>query len=149
MSSDEPLFQIGICPNCAPEAEQRFLFATEDRHGPVTEQGRIVGYNLVETLSIFRCEKCGSNLLYSTVSDILGGVSVDDLNRSDPAEVAELDPETFQELSTLEWPTKKGALPSSVPENVRRIYDGALKVKASSPDSFSVQIRRAIPSCVY
>lgn len=144
MTQDEPLFQIGIFPNCGPEAEQRFLFATEDRYCPIIEQGRIIAYDSVETLSLFRCERCGSNLLYSTTSDNPSGVSVDELDLSDPFEVAELDPATFQECSTLEWPLRRLALPSSVPENVRKIYEGAIKVKASSPDSFSVQIRRAI-----
>lgn len=149
MSADEPLYQIGICPSCGPAAEQRFLFATEDHYGPIIEQGRIVAYDLVETLSLFCCEKCGTNLLYSTSSDNPLGVSVDELNLSDPAEVATLDPTTFLELSTLEWPTQKETLPSGVPESVRRIYEEALRVKASSPDSFVVQIRRAIQAiCV-
>lgn len=142
MTQDEPLFQIGICPNCPPQAEQRFLFATEERHGAITEQGRIVAYNLVETRSLFRCEKCGSSLLYSTILDSPGGISVEDLNLSDPAEVAELDPTTFQELSTLEWPTKR-ILPSSVPKSVQKHYNRALEVRAE-PNSFAVQIRRAL-----
>ncbi len=144
MSSDEPRYQIGICPDCGPGAEQRLLFATEDSYGAIAEQGKIVAYELVETLSLFQCGKCGTNLLYSTRSDV--PVSVDQLDFHSPDEVAELDPNQFQELSTLEWPTKKEPhqLTASVPENIRKIYEGALKVKALNPDAFAVQVRRAI-----
>src|SRR5258708_10244035 len=105
MSIDEPTYQTGICPKCPSGVVQRFLFATENRYGPITEQGRIVAYEQFETLSLFRCEKCEANLLFLTEYDAPAPISLDELSLSDPNEVAELDPTTFLEISTLVWPT--------------------------------------------
>jgi len=59
----------------------------------------------------------------------------------------ESDRKEFIEHSTLLWP-RRVDLPEQVPENVRVLYEGALKVK-SHPDSFVVQLRRTIEAiCV-
>ncbi len=146
MSADEPLCQLGICHYCDPDVPQQLLFATNDYSGPIIEKGRVVAYEYWETISLFRCEHCKGTLLYTTAPENPEQISIDELDRAEPEEVAKLTTTQFLELSTLVWPKKKepATLPASVPENIRRIYEGALKVKASSPDSFSVQIRRAI-----
>ena len=145
MSIDKPTYQTGICPKCPSGVVQRFLFATENRYGPITEQGRIVAYEQVETLSLFRCEKCRNNLLFLTESDVPSAISLEELGLSDPAEVAELDPAIFLEISTLVWPTSvSDSLPSYVPKTVRDIYEEALLVKNVSPSSFPVQVGRAL-----
>jgi len=144
VSTDEAIYQIGICPNCPSRAEQRFLFATESHYGPIVEQGRIVGYEQIETLSLFRCERCEGHLLYLTTCDPPGGVGIDFVPGS-PNEVAELDTNTFLEISSLEWPgISVNSLSPLVPKRVRDIYDEALSVKSVSPNSFAVQVGRAL-----
>jgi len=56
--------------------------------------------------------------------------------------IVKITPAQFLDDSTLLWPIKR-VLPSSVPANVRKIYDTALDVRAE-PNSFAVQIRRAL-----
>lgn len=145
MLTDEPIYQLGICPNCPSQAQQRFLFATDSHYGPIVEQGRIVAYELVETLSLFRCEKCEANLPFLTEHDAPVPISLEELSLSNPDEVAELDPTTFLEISTLVWPTSvTHSLPSHVPKTVRDIYEEAFLVKNLSPNSFAVQVGRAL-----
>lgn len=59
---------------------------------------------------------------------------------------ARLDRDDFVESSTLLWPSKQTrvSLPRSTPEQVRRLYEAGLTVKAIDPDSFMVKVRRAI-----
>src|SRR5205814_994263 len=106
MPFEEPRFQIGICPNCPQEAEQRFLFTSQSRYGPVPAEGRIVAYEQVDTLSLFQCERCRTHLVYLTQADPPSGISIEDLSQSPPDEIAELDPDSFLGISTLVWPTK-------------------------------------------
>jgi len=146
METDEPLCQLGICHHCDPDVPQQLLFATNDYSGPIIEKGRVVGYEYWETISLFRCEHCKGTLLYTTAPEEPEPIGIDALDYFDPEEVAKLTTTQFLALSTLVWPKKKepATLPASVPENIRRIYEGALKVKALDPDSFSVRVRRAI-----
>src|SRR4051812_43247542 len=130
MAIAEPLYQIGICPSCPSDAEQRLLFATEDWSYPITEKGKIVAYECTETLSLFSCQRCGGTLFYATQPDYPGPFSVDESDIHNPHEVATLTRDQFIENSTLMWPTKRDPLPPSVPDNVRKLYDGALRVKA-------------------
>lgn len=97
---------------------QRFLFATESRYGPFAQEGRIVGYQQVDTLSLFHCERCGGNLLYVTEIDPPSGMSAEELDIFDPTEVAELDPTTFLEISILLWPTKEDKSEDKLTVNV-------------------------------
>jgi len=130
MSADEPLYQLGICHNCDPDVPQKLLFATDDYSGPIIEEGSVVAYECWETLTLFRCEGCKGNLLYITVPDYPEQFSIDELDRAgEPEEVAKLTTTQFLALSTLVWPKKKepATLPASVPENIRRIYERALK----------------------
>jgi hypothetical protein len=149
MYTDEPLYQIGICPDCSADAEQRLLFARDPEwFGPITEGGQIVAYELIEALSLFTCQRCCGALLYSTQADLRWGrgASVDE--ELDVYWIVKITPAQFLEDSTLLWPIKREVLPSSVPANIRKIYDGALKVK-TEPNSFAVQIRRALEAiCV-
>lgn len=74
MCPDEPLYQIGICPDCSADAEQRLLFARDPEwFGPITERGQIVAYELIVTLSLFTCQQCRGTLLYSTQADLRWG----------------------------------------------------------------------------
>jgi hypothetical protein len=102
MSISEPVYQMGICPNCPTETQQRFLFATDECSGPVLEGGKISGYAHVATLSVFRCEGCGTVLFYTTMPEGECGYSVEDIEESNPEAVVELD--QFLELSTLLYP---------------------------------------------
>src|SRR2546423_1112137 len=145
MSTTEPIYQAGICPRCPSGILQQFLFATENCYGPITEQGKIVAYEQFEILSLFRCVKCEANLLFLTEYDSPVPISLDELGLSDPNEVAELDPMTFLEISTLVWPTSvTHSLDLHVPKTVRDIYEEALLVKNLSPNSFAVQVGRAL-----
>ena len=148
MATDEPLYQIGICPNCPSDAEQRLLVTPIDEwSGPIVEHGQIEAHEFNETLSLFTCERCRGTLFYASYPELPWPLPVGE--ESDPYWIVKITPAQFLEDSTLLWPIKRETLPSSVPENIRKIYEGAIKVKASSPDSFSVQIRRAIQAiCV-
>src|SRR5262245_45209845 len=115
----QPTYQTGICPYCDPSSEQQLLFSLQgDRTSDYT------------SLSLFGCD-CRRILLYETCcpasSEIVG--------------------KEFMEYSELLWPVRD-ALSVEVPESVRALYAGALKVK-SHPDSFVVQLRRTIEAmCV-
>src|SRR6266446_5064046 len=80
MSTDEPLYQIGICPYCPPDTQQQLLFAENECLGPYHESGKPEGYVRVRTLSLFRCEGCRAMLLYSTMLwDGDGNYHLDDI----------------------------------------------------------------------
>src|SRR5438128_2199372 len=104
MTIDEPRFQVGICPNCPADAEQRLLIASESCYGPIPLEGKIVAYEQVDTVSLFRCDRCKTHLLYLTETNPPSGVSVEELSSFNPNEIAEMDPDSFLEISTLVWP---------------------------------------------
>ena len=154
MLTNEPLYQEGLCPKCSVDAQQRFLFATDDCAWPVLESGRVTGYARIRTLSLFRCEGCKTTLFYETMlEDEDCGYSIDAVDLSNPQWVVDLP--DFRKLSTLvystpEPPFRTGltklsgkALSHHVPEAIKVIYQKASRV-SHEPDSFAVQIRRAL-----
>src|SRR5882762_8375034 len=102
MSTEEALYQGGICRNCPVETQQRFLFATHDWSGPFHESGKITGYARIRTLSLFRCEGCSTTLLYETMLDeeLDGPFSLDAYDLPNPEWVIDDDFE-FLKTSTL------------------------------------------------
>ncbi len=158
---EETLYQQGLCPKCHRDAQQRFLFATDDCAWPVLECGKVTGYARIRTLSLFRCEGCKTTLFYETMlEDEDRGYSLDSVDLSNPQWVVGLD--DFRKLSTLVYSTPEPPFREAVtdgyfqqnsisskrvshyaPDQVREIYERASKVK-SEPNSFAVQIRRAL-----
>ena len=158
---DEPLYQQGLCPKCSVDAHQKFLYATDDCAWPVLELGKVTGYARIRTLSLFRCEGCKTTLFYETMlEDEDCGYSLDSVDLSNPEWIVGLD--NFRKVSTLAYSTPEppfrevsanGSLPDSIsskrvlshhaPDRVRESYERASKVR-SEPNSFAVQIRRAL-----
>jgi hypothetical protein len=110
---------IEFCPHCCNRARQEL----------VHEQSYIgVGWGVHDgdaedtegTYFVYRCTTCSEILVYHQL---------------------------FELGRTLVYP--RIALDESVPESVARIYDEAIRVKYISPNSFAVQIRRALEAlCV-
>jgi hypothetical protein len=151
MSTEEPLYRTGICPNCPPAAHSRLLFAEPEYQGADFEGGKLASYTEVNVLSLFRCEGCKSAAFYKT--NVETGCSIEDIDCYDPGWAIKMAmSDEFRDLSTriyyspLFSATPQESLkekPSSVPEKVRKIYEEALRVK-DEPNSFAVQIRRAL-----
>src|SRR5262249_33560535 len=106
MSEHEPLYQLGICPNCPADSQQLFLFATDESLEPNIEHGMLVAYERCYTYSLFRCIRCGNLMFYDTTWDLPTGISIERMDDSDPAQVAKLTKAEFFELSTLLYFTK-------------------------------------------
>ena len=148
MSTEEPLYQMGICSHCPTETRQRFLFATDECSGPVLEGGKITDYAQVKTLSLFRCEGCRTILFYSTWPEgELCGYSVDDIELFGPAWVVD-EPEFLKHsnllyASTLLYPAKSILAPST-PEPVRKCYEIGIMIRHVSNDLYALQLRKAL-----
>lgn len=107
MSSNEPLFQIGICPNCPADTQQLFLFATEECSGPITRLGILEGYEQLESFSLFRCVRCESILFYETMPETQTGIRYDELDYYSAEGVSRLTPAQFLAILALQqWSTK-------------------------------------------
>ncbi|MGH9931506.1 MAG: DUF4145 domain-containing protein [Pyrinomonadaceae bacterium] len=149
MSEDEPLYQIGICPNCPPNTRQQFLFATEESSEPITEFGELVAFEQLEVFSLFRCLRCESILLYRTEACAPTGIRPDELDYYAGDGVARLNPDQFQELSRLLHSTKdesskESILDPSTPETVQRCYEIGTKVRPISIDLYALQLRKTL-----
>src|SRR6266545_3404071 len=101
MPEDEPLYQIGICPNCPTDSQQQFLFATEESSGPITDLGILVAYEQLEIFSLFRCVRCEGILFYCTMPETPAGIRFDELDYYAAEGVARLTAAQFLELSSL------------------------------------------------
>jgi hypothetical protein len=152
MSTDEPRYQGGICPNCPVETQQRFLFATHDRSGPLHESGKVTGYARIRTLSLFRCEGCSTTLLYETMLDeeLEGPFSLDAYDIPNPEWVIEDEFEFLKAskllyYSPLPYPRQeKSILDPSTPESVRKCYQIGISVREISHDLYALQLRKAL-----
>ncbi len=145
MSEDEPLYQIGICPNCPAQTQQQFLFATEESSGPMTDLGKLVAYKQLEIFSLFRCVRCESILFYCTMPETTAGIRFDELDYYAVEGVARLTTAQFQELSSLLHSTKdESILDSSTPELVKRCYEIGTKVRPISKDLYALQLRKTL-----
>jgi hypothetical protein len=150
MSTEEPLHQMGICPNCPADTQQLFLFATEEFSEPITEHGTLVAYEQSSTFSLFRCVRCESLLLYDTTWDLPGPISIEEIDDSDHVFVAKLTKAQFVELSTLlystktESPKEKSILDPSTPELVRSSYEIGTRVRPISKDLYALQLRKTL-----
>jgi len=109
----KPKYYEGVCPHC-PNSRQELLFELD---GGMHDD--------FSSLSLVGCEDCRGVLLYDALWLLEGA-----------------DPSKFLASSRLLWPPSDD-LPDHVPEAIRALYAGALKVK-SHPDSFVVQLRRTI-----
>jgi hypothetical protein len=149
MSEDEPLYQIGICPNCPEDSRQQFLYGTEESSGPVTDLGVLVAYKQLEVFSLFRCLRCESILFYDTMPATSTGVRFDELDYYAAEGVARLTRAQFLELSNLLYSTKddlsKGSiLDSATPEPVKRCYETGRQVRSISKDLYALQLRKTL-----
>lgn len=148
---NEPLYQVGICPNCSKDAQQQLLFGTYDCSEPLLDFGALQGYGRVETLTLFRCMGCRNNLLYSTKLEDGFGSFVDELDRFDPSEeVGELSRDQFLEISTLlhstqvERTEENSILDPSTPEAVKLCYETGTRVRPISKDLYALQLRKTL-----
>jgi hypothetical protein len=150
MSTEEPLYRTNVCPNSPPDAHSRLLFAEPEYQGTFFVGGKLAAYTEVNVLSLFRCEGCKAASLYKT--NVQGGCSIEDIDYDPGWAIKMAMSDEFRDLSTriyyspLFSATPQESLkekPSSVPEKVRTIYEGALRVKAE-PNPFAVQIRKAL-----
>ncbi len=149
MSEDEPLYQIGICPNCPANTQQQFLFGTEESSGPMTDNGELVGYEELNVFSLFRCLRCESILFYVTLPQTTGGIRFDELDYYAAEGVARLTSAQFRELSTLLHSTKdesskESFLDPSTPEIVKRCFEIGTKVRPISKDLYALQLRKTL-----
>jgi len=156
MSTDELLFQTGICPNCPVETKQRFLFATSHWLWPVLDQEEVVAYEGFKVISLFRCPKCGNILFYSTESlclepDYEYGIRIDSFNYPDAIDqVSHLPSDEFMELSTLLYCTNNkeieddSSLDPSTPERVRKCWEIGIRVRPISNDLYALQLRKTL-----
>lgn len=114
--------RVSFCPHCGNRAPQEVVYT---QHFLDTYWGVESGKpdEVPSVCHVARCETCSRLLLYEA-----------------PEEVAA--EQNFNELY-LVWPDS-GKLHPSVPKSVATIYAEAFKVKAISPASFAVQIRRAL-----
>jgi hypothetical protein len=148
MSDDEPLYQIGICPNCPADTRQQFLFATEESSGPITNLGQLVAYEQLEVFSLFRCVRCESILSYNTMPETTTGIRFDELDYYAAEGVARLTSAQFLELSSLLYSTKdeskESILNPSTPQLVKRCYEIGTRVRPISKDLYALQLRKTL-----
>jgi hypothetical protein len=150
MATDEPLYQMGICPNCPSDTQQQFLFGTEECSGPITHRGRLVAYEELEVLSLFRCIRCQNILLYETMPETLPGIMPEELDHYAAEGVSRITAEQFLEISHLlystknESPKEKSILDPSTPELVRNCYEICTKVRPISKDLYALQLRKTL-----
>lgn len=150
MSTDEPLYQMGICPNCPSDTQQQFLFGTEESSGPITDRGRLVAYEQLVVLSLFRCIRCQNILLYETMPETLSGIRPEELDYYAADGVSRISAAQFLEISSLlystknESPKEKSILDPSTPELVRDCYEIGTKVRPISKDLYALQLRKAL-----
>jgi hypothetical protein len=148
MAETEPLYQIGICPNCPADSRQQFLFATEESSEPVTALGMLVAYENLEVFSLFRCLRCEAILLYNSAAEAPTGIRYDELDYYAGEGVARLRPEQFLELSSLLYsskaPDNRSILDPSTPEPVKRCYEIGTKVQSISKDLYALQLRKTL-----
>jgi|GEM_PF-4924270 len=150
MSTDEPLYQMGICPNCPADTQQQFLFGTEECSGPITDHGILVAYEQLEVLSLFRCIRCENVLLYETMAETPSGIRPDELNYYAAEGVSRITAAQFLELSSLlystknESPREKSILDPATPEHVRNCYEIGTRVRPISKDLYALQLRKTL-----
>jgi hypothetical protein len=155
MSTEEPRYRTGACPNCPPDAHQRLLFATAEYQGTFFEGGKLAGYTEVNVLSLFRCEGCKAALLYKT--NVEGGCSIEDIDCYGPGWEAEWAmSDEFRDLSTpvysstlfsstFKRPDKENSiLDPSTADLVRSCYEIGTRVRPISKDLYVVQLRKAL-----
>jgi Domain of unknown function (DUF4145) len=149
MSEEGILYQIGICPNCPPDAQQLFLFATEETSGPIVQNGELVAYEQLECFSLFRCLRCESILFYETMAETPSGIRFDALDYSSAEGVARLTTAQFLEISSLLYSSKDNTpsqtiLDPSTPEHVKRCYQTGSRVRPISKDLYALQLRKTL-----
>ena len=109
--------RIGFCPHCCNRAPQSLL---------CTQQHETVGWGIADgdefpyegCYFVARCETCKEILIYYSFED-----------------------NAFQSAEMI-WPNV--GLDKSVPKEVSRIYDEAIRIIHVAPNAFAVQIRRAL-----
>ncbi|HGF5285416.1 DUF4145 domain-containing protein, partial [Vibrio parahaemolyticus] len=108
------VFMIEFCPHCCNRAKQEKI--CEQRYESVAWGVHDGEVDDCEgTYHVYKCTTCSEILVYHNLFDF---------------------------KRTLVYPNIH--LDSSVPDSVSKIYDEAVRVKYISPNSFAVQIRRAL-----
>lgn len=108
--------KINFCPHCCNRAPHTLLL-TQNYEGV----GWMTGVDEIPydgTYFLARCETCKEILIYHSYSG-----------------------EDYR-AAELHWPDI--GLSKSVPEEVSRIYDEAIRIKNLAPNAFAVQLRRAL-----
>jgi len=109
--------KIGFCPHCCNRAPHTLVHI---------QQYQSVGWEISDgdempyegTYLVARCETCKEILIYHSIAS-----------------------HDFQSAELL-WPDV--GLDKTVPKEVSRIYDEAIRIKHIAPNAFAVQIRRAL-----
>ena len=113
--------QVLICRHCGNETLHSLLYKYENYIKILNSKGNLSRYQYY--FFLVKCETCSEPSLYGNW------------------EFAD-NPEYLKEAK-LFYPTSE-ELSNVVPENVRRVYREASRIKKISPNSFVVQIRRAL-----
>lgn len=114
---------IKFCPHCGNKAPQEIQYTHKILEKSYTMDGELSDIDIPSEYNIAICKTCYGLLLYLQQGDYQSNRVLD--------------------YSYLLWP-EFGIDKSAVPESIFKCYEEALLVKERSPNSFAVQIRRAL-----
>src|SRR5438034_11793658 len=128
----DALTRIGFCPHCCNRAPQTVIAlhtCSETVWFDLDEEGKEEEIDFDGTYFVATCGTCRQLLLY--------------WKQGDPADEGPSGPLVYFHPSSLLWP-ERPISGDAVPAPVAAIYAEAAIVKRVSPNSFAVQIRRAL-----
>src|SRR2546421_7824189 len=149
MAKKEMYIQVGICPHCPDNTRQEFVEGIHEYSEELPDdRGRRNVYGDVHTLSFFRCDGCNAIVGYRTY--YADAVDIEEAEKLDKKWVLHADDcesdSSFKTHASLIYSTHKveRELSAHVPDEIKSLYQRALKVKRIEPNSFAVQIRQAL-----
>jgi hypothetical protein len=149
MARKETYYQVGICPHCPDHMRQEFVDGINEYSYEMLDQGKRYVYGDVHSLSFFRCDGCHAIVGYRTY--YADAVDIEEAEKLDKKWVFQQDDSEsdsyFKDHASLIYSTHKTderELSAHVPEEIKSLYQRALKVKRIEPNSFAVQIRQAL-----